>query len=305
MDSETLAPLVIALSPHAQSLLAGAIVVMMFAIALGLRPTHFAFLKTRPLLFVGGLTAQLIALPIMTLILALAISPAPSIALGMIVVAACPGGAVSNFMSFAARGDTAYSVSLTAGSSVIAALWTPAAILFWSGLYPPTDQLLQSIDFDRASFIAQTTALLAAPLAAGMAAAHFRPGLAQYLQRPLAWLGASVLCYVIIRGLADHWSTLTNNWLIIIAPVAIHNAAAFALGAIAGRLLPANRAQRRALTFEVGIQNAGLAMVLLLAQLNSLGAAAAIAAAWGIWHFMSGGLMIAAYRFRDFQESRS
>ena len=121
MDATALDQLTITLDPSSQAMLAGAIIIMMFAIALGLKPDHFSFLKTHRRLFWGGLAAQLIGLPLMTIGLAAVLSLPPSIALGMIVVAACPGGNVSNFMTYAARGDTAYSVSLTAGSSLVAA----------------------------------------------------------------------------------------------------------------------------------------------------------------------------------------
>ncbi len=302
MNATALDQLTITLGPEAQLLLAGAIVTMMFAIALGLKPTHFSFLKTKPKLFWGGLAAQLFGLPAMTIVLITLLSPPPSIALGMIVVAACPGGNVSNFMTFAARGDAAYSVSLTAGSSVIAAFWTPAAILFWSALYPPTANLLQTIDFNRITFVLQTTLMLAAPLGLGMIAAHYWPSAAEKLRKPLAWFGAGILGFVIIDGVVEFWPVLVSGWALILIPVATHNAAAFALGAGAGRVLGADTARRRTLTFEVGIQNAGLAVVLLLAQLKGLGGAAAIAAAWGVWHFFSGGAMIAWFRYRDRKE---
>ncbi|MCA9687843.1 MAG: bile acid:sodium symporter, partial [Myxococcales bacterium] len=164
MNADSLDQLTITLSPLSQTMLAAAIIIMIFAIALGLKTEHFSFLKTDPKLFWGGLAAQLIGLPAMTLLLVTIMAPPPSIALGMIVVAACPGGNVSNFMTWSARGDTAYSVSLTAGSSVVAAFWTPAAILFWSELYPPTAALLDTIDFNRISFVLQTTVMLALPL---------------------------------------------------------------------------------------------------------------------------------------------
>ncbi len=299
MDAQTLDQLTIALDPAAQAMLGGAIVVMMFAIALGLSPAHFSFLRANPKLFWGGLAAQLIGLPAMTLALAALMAPPPSIALGMIVVAACPGGNVSNFLSWGARGDTAYSVSLTAGSSVIAAIWTPAAILLWSELYPPTATLLDTIAFDRAAFVLQTTLMLAAPLALGMLTARYLPAAAAMLRKPLALAGAGVLAFVIIQGVLDFWPLIVAGWMLIYVPVALHNGAAFALGAAAGRLLGAETAQRRALTFEVGIQNAGLAVVLLLAQLDGLGGAAAIAAAWGVWHFFSGGAMVALFRTLD------
>ena len=299
MDAATLDQLTIAMDPRAQVLLAAGIVVMMFAIALGLRPEHFAFLRKDPLHFWGGLAAQIIALPAMTVALAAILEPAPSIALGMIVVAACPGGNVSNFMTYAARGDTAYSVSLTAGSSVIAALWTPAAILLWSELYPPTADLLAAIAFDRTAFVIQTTLMLAAPLGLGMATAYFRPGVAEKIRKPFAIFGAVLIAVVIVYGTIDFWPILMAGWALIMTPVILHNAAAFALGIGAGRLLAASPAQRRSLTFEVGIQNAGLAIVLLIAQLQGLGGAAAIAAVWGVWHFVSGGAMVAFYRYLD------
>lgn len=299
MTPETLDQLTIVLDPTAQALLACAVIVMMFAIALGLKPDHFSFLKTDRKLFFGGLAAQIVGLPLLTIIVAHLLSPPPSIALGMIVVAACPGGAVSNFMTFASRGDTAYSVALTAGSSVIATVWTPMAILLWSGVYPPTAGLLDSIDFNRAGFVLQTTLMLAAPLALGMVFAHFQPAIADRLRKPLALTGAAVLAWIIIDGLTDFWPLIAAGWMLIAIPVVAHNASAFALGAGAGRLLGANTAQRRSLTFEVGIQNAGLAVILLLAQLKGLGGAAAIAAAWGVWHFFSGGAMIFLFRTLD------
>lgn len=299
MDASTLDRIAIGLDPASQNLLAVAIVIMIFAIALGLKTEHFSFLRTDPKLFFGGLAAQLIGLPAMTLLLVTIMSPPPSIALGMIVVAACPGGNVSNFMTWSARGDTAYSVSLTAGSSVVAAVWTPAAILFWSELYGPTAALLDTIDFNRVSFILQTTLMLAAPLALGMLGVRYFPRAAENVRFPLALFGASILGFVIIAGAIRLWPVVSPMWALILVPVVIHNAAAFALGAGAGRLFGASRPRRRTLAFEVGIQNAGLAIVLLLAQLKGLGGAAAIAAVWGVWHFFSGGAMIVFYRFLD------
>ena len=303
MNPDSLDQLTIALSPSSQALLAAAIIIMIFAIALGLKTEHFSFLRSDPKLFWGGLAAQLIGLPLMTLLLVTALAPHPSIALGMIVVAACPGGNVSNFMTWSARGDTAYSVSLTAGSSVVAAPWTLAAILFWSALYPPTAELLDTINFDRLSFVLQTTVMLAAPLTLGMIAARYYSAAAEKVRKPLALFGAAILAVVILDGFIKLTGALLPAWSLILIPVALHNGAAFALGAGVGRLLGASAPRRRSLAFEVGIQNAGLAIVLLLAQLKGLGGAAAIAAVWGVWHFFSGGVMILLYRTIDSQKA--
>jgi BASS family bile acid:Na+ symporter len=81
--------------------------------------------------------------------------------------------------------------------------------------------------------------------------------------------------------------------------VVIHNALAFATGAAVGRALSARIATRRALVFEIGMQNAGLALVILIGQLKGLGGAAAIAAVWGVWHLITGGFIAVFYRVID------
>ena len=304
MDAAALDQILIPVNPFGQAVLAVALIIIMFAVALGLKLEHFAFMRKSPRFFVGGLLFQLVGLPVATLALILLLSPPASIALGMIVVAACPGGNVSNMMTWAARGDVAYSVSLTAGSSVIAALWTPTAILFWSGIYAPTASLLDTIAFNRLGFVAQTTLMLVLPLTAGMAISHYRPALAKQIRKPAATSGGSLLAFCVIVGTAQNYSLLAPALSLIAVPIVLHNALAFALGTIAGVVLQAPNAKRRTLTFEIGIQNTGLALVLLIAQLQGLSGAVAIAALWGIWHFFSGGAMIALYRYLDRNEAR-
>lgn len=304
MDASALDQLHIALDPVGQAGIALSLIFIVFGVALGLRTSDFVILRTAPVLFFGGVASQIVVLPLATFLLVLAIAPPPSIALGMMVVASCPGGASSNFLTFLARGNVAYSVSLTATSSIAAALLTPALILFWSDLYGPTAALLETIDLDPVSFLIQTTILLALPLVAGMTVAHFRPGVADRFRRHIARAGVAILAGVIVYG---SWNLLPLLFeaLPLIAPIAIlHNAVAFACGAAAGRLLKADVATRRALTFEVGIQNSGLALVILLAQLQGLGGAAAIAAVWGVWHLVAGGLIVLLYRQIDRREGR-
>ena len=129
---------------------------MMFAVALGLRKEHFAFFKSNPKVYFAGVLAQTVGLPALTVLLCMIVKPQPSIALGMILIACCPGGNTSNLLALFGRADTALSVSLTATSSVAAAILTPVSILFWSGLYPPTAALLTEINLDTVSFLIQT-----------------------------------------------------------------------------------------------------------------------------------------------------
>jgi len=299
MDAATLDTLTIELDPISQAGLAISLFIIMFSVALGLRIADFAAMLERPKVYAGGVIAQVIGLPLLTLGLVFLLNPPASIALGMIVVAACPGGNVSNLMTYAARADVALSVALTATSSIIAAFFTPALILLWSSLYSPTATLLNSIDFDAAAFLTQTTLLLAVPLIAGMAFAHFAPTLANRLRGPGATVGAGLMTIIVVIGTIDLMPRLFAAFPLIAPPVIIHNACAFLLGAGVGRLLQAKASARRTLTFEVGLQNSGLAIVILISQLQGLGGAAAIAAAWGVWHLITGGAMVAFFRRID------
>jgi BASS family bile acid:Na+ symporter len=299
LDIGTLDSLRIVLDPVGQAGVALALVLVMFSVALGLRVDDFAFLRDKPLLFVGGVVSQVVILPLVTFLLILVLRPPASIALGMIVVACCPGGAVSNLLTYLSRGNVAASVALTATSSMLAAILTPTSILFWSEAYEPTATLLRTLDVNPLIFVAQTTFLLAAPLVLGMIVATRAPDVAARIRQRTTVLGVSVLVGVIIYGIAYFFPVLFPALPLLGGVVVLHNAVAFATGALAGRALSGLSATRRALTFEIGIQNSGLALVILLSQLKGLGGAAAIAAVWGVWHLIAGGLLAVFFRQFD------
>ena len=299
MDIAALDELRIVLNPIGQIGLALALMLIMFSISLNLQVKDFAFLLQRRGVFVGGVVAQILALPFITFVLVLLLQPPPSIALGMFVVACCPGGVVSNLLTYWSSGNVAYSVSLTATSSALAALLTPTLILFWSQLYEPTATLLESIAFDPLSFLVQTTVLLVVPLTTGMILAARAPDLAKRLQRKAALTGTLGLAGAIIYGTVKFLPLLMPALPMLFFFTILHNAAAFATGAVAALLMRADKPTRRALVFEVGIQNSGLAIVILLGQFDGLGGAAAIAAVWGIWHLIAGGSLVGVMRRYD------
>jgi len=299
LDIGALDSLRIVLDPLGQAGVALALVLVMFSVALGLRVDDFAFLRDKPLLFAGGVISQVVILPLVTFLLILVLRPPASIALGMIVVACCPGGAVSNLLTYLSRGNVAASVALTATSSMLAAILTPTSILFWSEAYEPTATLLQTLDVNPLIFIGQTTLLLAVPLVLGMVLAARAPDVAARIRQRTTVLGVSVLVGVIIYGIVYFFPVLFPALPLLGGIVVLHNAVAFATGALAGRALSRLSATRRALTFEIGIQNSGLALVILLSQLKGLGGAAAIAAVWGVWHLIAGGLLAVFFRQLD------
>lgn len=303
MEMTELDSLRIVLDPIGQAGVALALMLVMFSVALGLRVDDFRYILDRPLLFLAGVVSQVLLLPLATFILILVMAPAASIALGMIVVACCPGGAVSNLLTYLSRGSVVVSVALTATSSILAAVLTPASILFWSHAYEPTSRLLTSLDVSPYVFLLQTMLLLGIPLVLGMIVAAKAPEVAASIRKRTTLLGATVLVSVIVYGIIYFFPVLFPALPLLAAVVVIHNAVAFATGAAVGRLLSRSTSTRRALVFELGIQNAGLALVILLAQLKGLGGAAAIAAVWGVWHLIAGGTL--ALLFRSIDKNRT
>jgi len=299
MDIATLDELRIVLDPIGQIALAIALMLLMFGIALNLKLEYFKLLLQRRTVLIGGVVTQAIVLPLVTYVLVLLIRPPPSIALGMFVIASCPGGVVSNYFTYLAAGNVAYSVSLTATSSALAAVLTPVLIVFWSQSYEPTATLLQSIEFSPLAFLLQTTALLVLPLLAGMLLVGRNPGLAAVLQKRVTRAGALILIAAVVYASVKLLPLLLPAIPMLVGTTILHNSAAFATGAAAGLIMRADLATRRALIFEVGIQNSGLALVVLLGQFQGLGGAAAIAGIWGLWHLIAGGTIVAIMRRYD------
>lgn len=276
-----------------------ALAMMMFAVALGLRPSHFAFFKHSPRVFLAGLIGQLLVLPALTLALCFYLTPPTSVALGMILVACCPGGNVSNLLVLMAKGNAALSVSLTATSSIAAAFITPIAIVFWCNMYPPTASLLTDIQFNRVDFLIQTGIVLALPLILGMWLAVKQPDLAIKIRQPLLVLGGAGLMLIIVLG---SWQYLAKIFAIGVGLfwlVLLHNTCAFMAGNGVARLVRADRASSIAITYEVGIQNTGLGIVILLTQLGGLGGAAAVLGLWGVWHIFAGLLLVLIFSMRS------
>lgn len=282
-----------------EAALAFILALMMFAVALGLRAEHFRFFKENPKVYLSGVIAQLLGLPLLTLLLCFLIKPQPSIALGMILVACCPGGNVSNILALFGRANTALSVSLTATSSIAAAFLTPISILFWCSLYPPTDNLLTEINLNVPQFLLQTLIILALPLTIGMGLAKLAPTMAAKLQKPLAAIAALGLIAIIITACLKYVPVFLAMGMTILWIVILHNGLAFLMGHIAGVITKADIRSRRALTFEVGIQNSGLGIVILLTQLGGLGGAGAIAGLWGTWHIIAGLVLVAVFQWSD------
>ncbi len=271
-----------------QLVLGAILALILFGVALELRLADFVAVMRRPLAPLTGLVAQIVVLPAVTWAITMVLQPQPSIALGMIVVAACPGGNLSNLMTHLARGNTALSISMTGISSMLAVFTTPLNIVIWASANPATAQLLRQVSLEPWSFLAQTVPLLAVPLIIGMAVVHFRPALADRLRRPFQILSFLFLIGFIVAATAANSRYFLSFLWVILPLVVLHNTIAILIGWGAAKLWRMNDRDTRAMAIEVSMHNSGLGLALILNNFDALGGAALIAAGWGIWHVVSG-----------------
>lgn len=264
---------------------------IMFGIALDLKPQHFLALLKTPKPILVGLSSQFLLLPALTFVLVLVSEPTPSIAMGMILVAACPGGNVSNFYSALAKGNVALSVSLTAISSSLALVMTPLNFAFWSSLYQPTSTLIQQINLNIMNVVITILMIIIIPLIAGMIFSNKYPSTTRIINGPIRKLSILIFASFVFFALSANFDHLVNYLYQIFFVVLIHNMIAISTGYGTGLVANLNFENRKSIAIETGIQNSGLALVLIFEYFNGLGGMAIIAAWWGVWHLISGAFL--------------
>lgn len=268
-----------------------ALAFVMFGIALEISINDFRNVL-KNLKAVGiGVFSQFIALPAITFLVVYLIKPEPSIALGMVMVAACPGGNVSNFISHLAKANTALSVSLTAIATLLAVVMTPINLQLWGGMYEPTALLLQSVEISFLEMIRLVALLLGIPLLLGMWLNAVKPKIASKLAKILK--SGSLVFFIALVGLAlfNNRSIFIEYIFYVFWIVLLHNLVAFATGFSLASIFRLSDQNTRSITIETGIQNSGLGLLLIFTFFDGLGGMALLAAFWGIWHLVSGLLL--------------
>lgn len=265
-----------------------ALALIMYGVALDLRFEDFKYLAKNPKGFFLGVFSQFLLLPLLTWCLVLIMKPPPSVALGMFLVAACPGGNVSNFLSSLAKGNTALSISLTGFSSILSIVSTPLNFALWAGLYPPTSKLLRDISLDYTDAFITVALILGVPLILGILTHKFASKIAEKASRILKPLSILIFAAFVVIAFAGNFELFTTYISLIFLWVLAHNFVALGSGFITGKLFKMPRADVKTLTIETGIQNSGLGLVLIFTYFDGLGGMAIITAWWGIWHLISG-----------------
>lgn len=268
---------------------------IMFGVALGIKWSQMKDILFSPRKVIIGLASQFLVLPAVTFaaIMLFGNMLTPAVAFGMLLVASCPGGNVSNFISSVARANVPLSISLTAGGTVLAVIMTPVNFMFWGGLYSATSPYLRPIEIDPVDMFRTVTILLGIPVALGILFSQKFPKITEKIKKPIGNISMLVFVTFIVMAFRNNFNYFVDyiGWIFII--VLLHNALALASGYFFPLFFGLDRNDRRTISIETGIQNSGLGLVLLFnprifpPDLH-MGGMAFITAWWGIWHLISG-----------------
>lgn len=268
--------------------------IIMFGVALEIRLRNFKKLFKNPKLPLLGIVSQFVLLPALTFTLVWILNPPASVAMGMILIAACPGGNISNFISALAKANIELSVSLTAFATMAATLMTPINFAFWGGMYVRFYQhaghLNIPIEIDFFEMAKTVFILMGIPLIAGMIFARrfprFSIGYIKHIKI------ASVFIYMtfIIGAIVANLEFFPKYALPVGVLVMILNVQTLGTGYLVGTIFKTSHRDRRTLSIETGIQNSGLALVLIFNPhlFNGNGGMAMMAALWGVWQMITG-----------------
>ncbi len=274
---------------------------IMFGVALGIKMDTFKEVFTKPKAVIVGVLLQWIGLPAVTFAVALALSPliTPMVALGMILVASCPGGNISNFMTSLSKGNIELSVTLSAISTAFAPFVTPLNFFFWGSMYSQIISMNSDIPRLVIPFfpmLEQILLLMGVPIIIGILCARFCPAFTKKISKPTQYLSILLFLVMVIASFSQNFKLFITHLHYICIIVFIHNACALATGYFGAAAAKLPFKERKTLTLEVGIQNSGLGLILLFNQNifppeiwhGHYGGMLMITAWWGIWHIISG-----------------
>jgi len=261
---------------------------VLFGVALDIKVADFRRIVTAPRGTVIGLLAHSVLLPAVAWALTMVLKPEPSIALGMILVASCPSGNISNFLVNYARGNTALSVTIAAFSMLGSIFFTPFNLAFWGALNPATRPILHAVELSPWEVLGAVVVLLGVPTSLGIWVSHRYPAFAVRARRSFQVLSLAFFVLFVVGALVVNWDFFLGYTQRVVLFVFLLNAFALLTGYYTARAFRLPEGDRRAVSLEVGIQNSGFGLALVFNFFGGLGGMAIVAAWWGIWHILAG-----------------
>lgn len=286
--------------------------VVMYGVALGLKPQFFRGVFNRPRSLFIGLVCQWLVLPFVTYLLCVLLHGLipPLVAMGLILVASCPGGAVSNFMTSYSKGNAELSVLMSTITTLGAPIFTPINYAIWGGLYvkymdASAGNVLRTLQVPPSQIALTVILIIGVPVLLGLITVKFAPNASAKLKELMRYLSIVVFLGVAAMMISQNIILFKEYIGYIFIIVFIHNLLGFGIGYSAATIGKTPVKDRRALTLETGIQNSGLGLLLLFntgifPPDVAKGGMVFVTAWWGVWHIVSGLILGTVFRFSGF-----
>jgi BASS family bile acid:Na+ symporter len=275
-------------NPDQLALLNWAMAFLMFAVSLDIRVSEFKKVLDFPKPVLVGVGVQYLLFPLLTLCIIMVSQPPVSMALGMILVSMCPSGNMTNFLAHYARGNIALSITLNAILILSATVLTPAGFWFWSGFLPEAAALRNTFEIGFFDMVMIILKLIIAPLALGMALHHYAPAFVNQIRSWVQRLALIIFFSILVLALLGNRANLANYLGFVFLIVLVQNGIALTGGYWIARALKLSEPDCRTLSFEAGVHNTALGLLLIFRFFDGLGGMALIAAWYGIWDLVSG-----------------
>jgi BASS family bile acid:Na+ symporter len=263
--------------------------VIMFGMGITLTIADFARVASRPATVAAGFVGQFLIMPAAGWAVANALELEPPLAVGLILVACCPGGTASNVVTAIARADVALSVVMTACTTLGAVVMTPVLTTYLVGERVPVDAW---------GLFASTIQVVVLPVAAGVAVNRWLPGAVRAIQ-PVAPLVSVITIALVCASVSGrNAAEVRTSGPRLLAAVVLLHTAGFVLGHAFARLLGYDRTVARTISIEVGMQNSGLGVVLARQHFSTEPLTAVPCAISSVVHSVIGSLLAAVWRLR-------
>lgn len=264
---------------------------LMFGISLSLKIADFKRLFETPRKAIAGVISQYFALPLATYLIVIILKPCPSIAMGIFLLGACPGGNMSNFLSHLAKGNVALSVTLSVFQTVLAPISTPLIFTVCANSYAPTRELMQSINIDTLKLVKEIFIILGIPLVLGFVISNKFPVFTSRILKPVHVLSLTLFIGFLLFSLLNNYDNFISIIGVIFFIVFLHNALAMGSGYLMGMIFRLDFKDKKCLAIETGIINAALGLAIIFTFFQGMGGMAVVAGWWGLWDLIAGGLL--------------
>jgi BASS family bile acid:Na+ symporter len=267
-------------------ILPASLFVIMLGMGLSLKPVDFKMVLSRPKAMALGLIAQMVMLPLLAYLIVVLLGLEGAVAVGLMILALCPGGTTSNLYTYLAKGDVALSVSLTSVVSLIAPFTVPVLIILFMDLIMGQEQ---AIELPVVKTIIQLVVITIIPISIGMLIHHYKPSISHKAEKPVK-IFSMVFLFLIVAGIvAKNISQMETVFAEAGLATLLLNVFCMMMGYGLAKLAQLNEAQSKAIGIEVGFQNGTLAILIALTLLENTEMAIA-ATCYSILMFITGAL---------------